>query len=186
MIKIPLNRLGHWVTGDPRELTYELARFRRFADASRLACRQQTHCGMHACIDFHTYSNDHPSRQSGLCMSGVRSRTNTRGDERNCRSVPAVLKLLRASKGWINWWVKLHQTLKPLTSRGISNTVYLTSYLYLTSYPDRVCEVYFWSFYGNHFTINIRLITTAIRWCSKQSCNLCSVSFAIHVHSREE
>ena len=58
----------------------------------------------HACIDFLTYSDYHPSQQSGLCSSGERSWTNTRGDKRNCRSVPAVLKLLRASQ---NWWVIL-------------------------------------------------------------------------------
>ena len=39
-----------WVAGDPRELTYELTQFRRVVGASRLACTQQTHCGMHTSI----------------------------------------------------------------------------------------------------------------------------------------
>ena len=43
-----------WVAGDPRELTYELTRVRRFAGAFWLACTQQTHCGMHASIFLHT------------------------------------------------------------------------------------------------------------------------------------
>ena len=43
-----------WVAGDPRELTYELTRFRCIADAFRLACMQQTHCGMDASIILHT------------------------------------------------------------------------------------------------------------------------------------
>ena len=42
-----------------------------------------THCGMHAsifaCIDFFTYSDDHPCRQSGLCPSRERSRSSARG-----------------------------------------------------------------------------------------------------------
>ena len=47
-IIIPLRTIG--VAGDPRELTYELTQFRRVAGASRLACTQQTHCGMHTSI----------------------------------------------------------------------------------------------------------------------------------------
>ena len=40
----------NWVAGDPRELTYELTQFCCVASASRLACTQQTHCGMHTSI----------------------------------------------------------------------------------------------------------------------------------------
>ena len=42
------------VVYDPRELTYKLTRFRLGAGASRLACTQQTHCGMHTSIFSHT------------------------------------------------------------------------------------------------------------------------------------
>ena len=38
----------------PRELTFELTRFRRVAGSARLACTQQTDCGMHASIFSHT------------------------------------------------------------------------------------------------------------------------------------
>ena len=38
--------------------------FHAIAGTVRLACMQQIHCS-HACIDFLTYSDDHPSRQSG-------------------------------------------------------------------------------------------------------------------------
>jgi hypothetical protein len=47
-------RFDQRLTGDPRELTYELTRFRRGAGASRLACTQQTHCGMHTSFFSHT------------------------------------------------------------------------------------------------------------------------------------
>ena len=61
-----------WVAGDTRELTYELTRFRRITGAFRLTCTK-TDTLWHACIDFLTYSDDHPSQQSGLCPSGERS-----------------------------------------------------------------------------------------------------------------
>ena len=49
------------VAGDQRELTYELTQFRRVAGASRLACTQQTHCGMRTSIFSHTQMTT-PSR----------------------------------------------------------------------------------------------------------------------------
>ena len=54
----------------------------------------------HACIDFLTYSDYHPSRQSGLCPSGERSQSIKRGNMRIYRSFPAVLKWLRSGKGY--------------------------------------------------------------------------------------
>ena len=54
----------------------------------------------HACIDFLTYSDDHPSWQSGLCPSAERSRSTTWENMRTYRSFPAVLKWLRLWKGW--------------------------------------------------------------------------------------
>ena len=50
----------------------------------------------HACIEFLTYSVYHPSRQSGLCPSGERSGSTTRGNLRIHRSFPSVLKWLRS------------------------------------------------------------------------------------------
>jgi hypothetical protein len=47
-------RFDQRLTGDPRELTYELTRIRRVAGSSRLACTQQTRCGMHSSIFSHT------------------------------------------------------------------------------------------------------------------------------------
>ena len=68
----------HWVTGAPQELAYELTRFHRVAGKSRLACTQQTHCGMHASISSHIP----PSRQSGLCPSRERSLASRQGYKR--------------------------------------------------------------------------------------------------------
>ena len=64
-----------------------------------LACTQQTHCGLHN-IDFLTYSDDHPSRQSGLCPSRERSRTSTKDINGLYRSLPAVFEWMSASKGY--------------------------------------------------------------------------------------
>ena len=58
----------------PRELTFELTRFRRVAGSARLACTQQTHCGMHASVFSHTQT----TTRAGLCPSGERSRSSTR------------------------------------------------------------------------------------------------------------
>ena len=52
-----------------------------------------------ACINFLTYSDDHPSWQSGLSLRGERSRSSSRGYKWTYQSFPAVLKLLRALKG---------------------------------------------------------------------------------------
>ena len=54
----------------------------------------------HAYIDFLTYSDDHPSRQSGLCPSRERSRTSTKDIDGLYRSLPAVFEWLSASKGY--------------------------------------------------------------------------------------
>ena len=54
----------------------------------------------HAYIDFLTYSDDHPSRQSGLCPSWERSRTSTKDINGLYRSFPAVFEWLSASKGY--------------------------------------------------------------------------------------
>ena len=54
----------------------------------------------HASIDILTYSAYHPSRQSGLCPSGVRSVSTTRGNMRICRTFRVVLKWLRSWKGY--------------------------------------------------------------------------------------
>ena len=54
----------------------------------------------HAYIDFLTYSDDHPSRQSRLCPSRERSRTSTKDINGLYRSFPAVFERLSASKGY--------------------------------------------------------------------------------------
>ena len=54
----------------------------------------------HAYIDFLTYSDDHPSRQSGLCPSRERSRTSTKDINGLYRSFPAVFEWLSVSKGY--------------------------------------------------------------------------------------
>ena len=72
-----------------------------FAGALRLACSRQTPCGSVACM--HRFSHIlrwPPERQYGLCPSGEQSRSSRRGYKRTYRSIPAVLKLLRASKGY--------------------------------------------------------------------------------------
>ena len=87
-----------WVTGDPRELTSELTRFRRVAGASPLACTQQTHCGMRASIFSHTRTT---MRAGSLVYVRVES-GHKRASEENMRInqlFPAVLKWLRSSKG---------------------------------------------------------------------------------------
>ena len=61
-------------------MTYELIRFRRVTGSSRLALHAADTL-LHACIDFLTYSDDHPSRQSGLCPSGERLGSNRRDVE---------------------------------------------------------------------------------------------------------
>ena len=54
----------------------------------------------HAYIDFLTYSDDHRSRQSGLCPSRERSRTSMKDINGLYRSLPAVFEWLSASKGY--------------------------------------------------------------------------------------
>ena len=88
-----------WHIFDPRQLTFELTRFRRVAGASRLACTQQTHCGMHASIFSHTRMTTR-ANNSGLCPSGERSRSSTRGKNADLPIISrAVLKWPRSSKG---------------------------------------------------------------------------------------
>ena len=54
----------------------------------------------HAYIDFLTYSDNHPSRQSGLCPSRERSRTSTKDINGLYRLFPAVSQWLSSSKGY--------------------------------------------------------------------------------------
>ena len=65
------------VAGDPRELSVELTKLsprrRRFSAGLNV-----TDTPRHTYIDFPTYSDDHPSRQSGSCPSRERSRTSTK------------------------------------------------------------------------------------------------------------
>ena len=83
------------------ELTFELTLFRRVARASRLACMQQTL--WHSCIDFLTYSRRSPMPAVWF-MSEWRVVTNRdQAGKENMwiyRSLPAVLKWLRSSKGY--------------------------------------------------------------------------------------
>ena len=58
----------------------------------------------HAYIDFLTYSDNHPSRQSGLCPSRERSRTSTKDINRLYRLFPAVSEWLSSSKGYMKHW----------------------------------------------------------------------------------
>ena len=57
----------------------------------------------HACINFLTYLDYHPSRLSGLCPSGEWSRSTKQGNMRIYRSFPAVLKWLQSGKGYGNF-----------------------------------------------------------------------------------
>ena len=90
--------LADCVTGDPRELTYELNRFRRDSGAIRLACTQQTRCGMHASIFLHTQMI---TRAGSLVYVQIKS-GHKRGSEDISglyRSFPAVFKWLSSGKG---------------------------------------------------------------------------------------
>ena len=64
----PLTTIGTYLSH--RELTFELTRFRRVAGAARLACTQQTHCGMHASIFSHTQTT---TRAGSLVYAQVES-----------------------------------------------------------------------------------------------------------------
>ena len=73
----------------------------------------------HACIDFLTYSDDHPSWQSGLCPSGERSLSTRRGYKWTYRSIPVVSKLLPVLRGYINASsIILYNPLRPIGSPG--------------------------------------------------------------------
>ena len=53
----------------------------------------------HACIDFLTYSDDHASRQSGLCPSGERSRSSTRGKYVDLPIISSSFEMATVVKG---------------------------------------------------------------------------------------
>ena len=85
-----------WVAGDPRELTYELTQFRRVAGASRLACTQQTHCGMHTSIFSHTQMT---TRAGSLVY--VRVESGCKRAEGHKRTLPII-----SSSFWMTVGVK--------------------------------------------------------------------------------
>ena len=105
------------------QFTYEFSRFRHIT--FRLACMQQTH--RHACIDFFTYSDDHLSRQSGLCPNREPGRR--RGYKWTYRSLPIItdhfsidwptpqLKCLWAWEGYLGYQVSLPLYFSPATSK---------------------------------------------------------------------
>ena len=73
----------------PREFTYDCTWFRRRHVSAGL---HATDALRHVCIDYFTYSDDHRSRQSGLCPSRERLRSSKQGYKWTYRSFPAVLK----------------------------------------------------------------------------------------------
>ena len=56
----------------------------------------------HACIDFLAYSDDHASRQSGLCPSGERSRSTERGEYVDLPIISSSFEMATVVKGLYN------------------------------------------------------------------------------------
>ena len=101
-------------------LTYELTLFCRVTGPSRLACtHRHTVALLH---QFLTYSDDHPSRQSGLCPSGERLQLKRGGHMQTYWSFPAVLTWLR---GYGRQRVKIEKYKGSITRQAEFGSCYL-------------------------------------------------------------